>query len=294
VSTPLVSVIIPAYESHQTLPQCFDGLRRQTFRDFEVILVNSSPDPLTAEIARREYPDARFRQSSRRLLPHAARNLGAGLARGELFVFTDPDCRLAPDCLEWIVRGHREGHHAIGGAIENAGGSAFIDAVHIAKFAWWLPGGDPGHRPDIPTALAAYSRELWQRIGPFRGDLWCGDTLLALRLRALGERPWFEPRALLYHIHEGGMRRFLDERFSRGRDFGIGRPRQQSWSRARALVYLLGVAVLPLIMTARSLRYARHGRSFVALLRALPVVFAGNLAWCAGEAVSHAGLIWNE
>src|ERR1700693_1391483 len=100
---PRVSVIIPAFCSTGTLPQCLARLREQRFRDFEVVLVNSSPEPATADLTRRHFPEARFEQSPVRLLPHAARNAGVRLAQGEILVFTDPDCYMHPDTLEQLV-----------------------------------------------------------------------------------------------------------------------------------------------------------------------------------------------
>ena len=42
---PAVSVIIPAYNSHDTLAGCLEALSRQTFQDFETLVVDSGPDP---------------------------------------------------------------------------------------------------------------------------------------------------------------------------------------------------------------------------------------------------------
>jgi CDP-glycerol glycerophosphotransferase len=43
MSAPAVSVIVAAYNSEDFLPRCLDSLENQTFRDFETIVVNSSP-----------------------------------------------------------------------------------------------------------------------------------------------------------------------------------------------------------------------------------------------------------
>ena len=51
-SNPLVSVVIPAYNEEKYLPACLEALSRQTFRDFEVVVVDNNSTDRTAEIAR--------------------------------------------------------------------------------------------------------------------------------------------------------------------------------------------------------------------------------------------------
>ena len=107
---PVVSILIPAYRSDDTLAECLAALRAQQFLDREVIVVNSSPGAATRRVVERHFPETIFEQAPGRLLPHAARNRAAALARGEILVFTDPDCRARPDWLERLVAAHRAGH----------------------------------------------------------------------------------------------------------------------------------------------------------------------------------------
>ena len=99
---PKISVILPAYHSYDTLNDCLKGLKSQHFDDFEIIVINSSQENRTQYILKDTFPEALFIQSTARLFPHHARNLGIKKARGELFVFTDPDCMAKPDWLEKI------------------------------------------------------------------------------------------------------------------------------------------------------------------------------------------------
>jgi glycosyltransferase involved in cell wall biosynthesis len=290
-AAPAVSVIIPAYRSQATVASCLESLRRQSFTDFETILVDSTPDPETASLVRARFPEVRLHHHPQRLLPHAARNQGARMARGHILVFTDPDCEMRPDWLERLVRAHEAGRPAVGGGVANASGGWFARAVHMAKYAWWLPGGEPGWRPDIPSANASYSRALWERIGPFRGDCFCGDTLLSSSLAATGARPWFDPRAIVAHHHRCGWREFLAERWSRGYDYGATRPRVEHWSRLRIAIYVAASPLVPVVMTWRALRFALRSGHAGAMLLAAPVVMCGYATRAIGEAAGHARLL---
>jgi glycosyltransferase involved in cell wall biosynthesis len=103
---PAVSVIIPAYDSHETIVGCLAALAGQTFRDFETIVVDSGPDETTARLVAASFPWVRFERSPHRLLPHAARNRGIEMAQADLLVFTDPDIYARPAWLERLVAAH--------------------------------------------------------------------------------------------------------------------------------------------------------------------------------------------
>ncbi len=89
---PLISIVIPTKNSARTLRLCLESVYSQTFRDFEVIMVDAFSDDGTREIAR-EY-GVRFMRS-RASLP-GARNLGFSRAKGDVFVSIDSDMVLEP------------------------------------------------------------------------------------------------------------------------------------------------------------------------------------------------------
>jgi glycosyltransferase involved in cell wall biosynthesis len=283
-----VSVILPAWNSQDTVAACLESLRAQSFRDFEVILVDSSPNQETDELVRKRFPEVHLHRSASRLWPHAARNLGVTLARGEVLVFSDPDCVMTPDWLERLVAASDDGHPLAGGAVASLHEGWFPTGVHLCKYGWWLPGGRAGTRPALPSANVSYTRELFERIGPFPEE-WCGDTMLAQRAVAIGVAPWFEPRARILHDQLTTWPAFLRERWQRGYDYGTVRPRVEGWSRARSLAYVAATPLIVAVMLIRALRYAMASGHLTILVRCLPVVAMGCGAWSWGEATAHWG-----
>lgn len=81
-------MVIPVYGSQRTLGDCLASLARQSFPSFEVVIVDSSPEPACGDLAD-TFPGVRYRRSDRRLYPHEARNRGAAEARGDLLAFAD-------------------------------------------------------------------------------------------------------------------------------------------------------------------------------------------------------------
>ena len=97
VSSPAVTVVITCRNHAHFLPDAIDSVQRQTFRDFELIVVDDGSTDATAAVAAR-YPDARYVWQAHAGLP-AARNAGVRAARGRHVVFLDADDRLLPAAL---------------------------------------------------------------------------------------------------------------------------------------------------------------------------------------------------
>jgi glycosyltransferase involved in cell wall biosynthesis len=161
---PRASVVISAFHSDVTIADCLQSLRDQTFRDFEVIVVNSSPEERTRRIVEERFQEMHFEQSPTRLLPHAARNRGAACARGDLLVFTDPDCRAHADWLEQLVRALDAGHPLVCGAIELRETGWFARGVHLCKYSFRLSRLPAGPCWVAGTANAGCTRELWKTV----------------------------------------------------------------------------------------------------------------------------------
>ena len=240
---PRVSVILPAYYSHSTIRASLETLRAQWFRDFEVIVVNSSPEGRTATVVK-EFPEVHFIQNPARLLPHAARNRGAIEARGDLLVFSDPDCVAHPDWLKFLVNAWESGRAVCGGAMGLASSGWFECGVHLCKFHALLENQPAGARWILPTANVAYAREAWARIGPLDGELFCGDAILSWRARDAGLENWFEPRAVVAHRHGGTVAAFVRERFRRGTEFGAVRAVYEQWPGRKLIARLAATPLL--------------------------------------------------
>ncbi|MBV9241749.1 MAG: glycosyltransferase family 2 protein [Acidobacteria bacterium] len=97
---PKVSVVIPAYNSADTIEESLKSVRAQKFREHEVIVVNDgSPDTEKFERVIRHYLEdiVYIRQKNSGAGP--ARNLGIDHARGEIIAFLDADDVWLPDFL---------------------------------------------------------------------------------------------------------------------------------------------------------------------------------------------------
>jgi len=98
-----ISIIIPSWNGKALLAACLESLRGQTWRDFEVLVVDDGSTDGTGEFVAQADPAVRVTR-----LPHnsgfcIATNTGIRESEGELVFLLNNDMTLAPDCLERLV-----------------------------------------------------------------------------------------------------------------------------------------------------------------------------------------------
>lgn len=106
VVLPMVSIIVPAYNAKGTLPRLLRSILEQTFRDFEVIVVNDGSSDATEEVFYKVAGnDSRFRLVSlgQNRGVSNARNVGIDHAQGVFLYFCDADDWLLPEAFEELV-----------------------------------------------------------------------------------------------------------------------------------------------------------------------------------------------
>lgn len=293
---PKVAVVIPAWNSHSTIVRCLEALAEQTFRDFETVVVDSSPGNETSDIVPTRFPGVNYWHSPTRLYPHAARNEGVRRATAPILVFTDPDIYARPDWLEQMVRAHDETGEAIVGAIDCAGRRWLDRGIHISKFSKWLPGGARREVDMGPTAALLVRRSDYDATGGFAGDIFLGDVEFSYALRARGRGLIFEPRAVVEHHHTQTPGGFVRERWGRGIMYGRLRAAHRGNDRLELLGWFL-VTALPLRFARNAMlvlsQCAKAGR-IGELLRTSPMVALGYAASLGGEALAYAQLLLSK
>lgn len=153
MSGPAISVITPVYQSAAFLERCADSVRRQTFSDWELLLIDdASTDASPALCDRLAGQDRRIRafHQARNQGVSAARNRGLEAARGECVAFLDADDQFVPETLSalWTLR-EQSGTDAAGCAHWNVTPAA----------DWKKPAGAGGTRGK-PEAIERESVEL--------------------------------------------------------------------------------------------------------------------------------------
>ena len=104
-----VSVVIPMYNAAEFIRECLDSLLIQTFRDFEVIVVDDCSTDLSCEIVKSYIPKFNGRLKLTNTEKNSGtdcvpRNIGMMLARGEYILFIDSDDMILATALETLYK----------------------------------------------------------------------------------------------------------------------------------------------------------------------------------------------
>lgn len=114
-SRPAVSVVLPTYNRASLLPDVLEDLRRQTFEDFEVVVVDDGSDDGTERMFREDDRGGiRYVRHETNRGASAARNTGIQKARGRYIAFQDSDDRWRPQKLEKQVAVMQEAPERVG------------------------------------------------------------------------------------------------------------------------------------------------------------------------------------
>lgn len=99
----LVSVVIPVYNVEDYIVDCLNSIQNQSFKQFEVVIVNDGSTDSTMEIVNDYLKNVSFKytvinQQNRGIA--ASRNVGLNASKGKYIIFVDSDDMLKSNCLE--------------------------------------------------------------------------------------------------------------------------------------------------------------------------------------------------
>jgi GT2 family glycosyltransferase len=215
---PRMSVVVCSYNGARTIRDCFEGLLRLQYPDYEVIVVDDGSTDETAAIAE-EYGFRLIRTENRGL--SRARNTGLGAATGEIVAYIDDDARPDPDWLSYLAAEFlRTNHVGVGGPnVAPPGDGTIAECVANA------PGG-PVHvlvsdreAEHIPGCNMAFRKEALEAIGGFdprfraAGD----DVDVCWRLQARGWTLGFSPAAMVWHHRRNSLRAYWRQQCGYGK-----------------------------------------------------------------------------
>ena len=214
------SVIIPAYNAGRTIGRCLDALLDQTMdRDaYEVIVVDDGSLDDTVRVSERVGVRVLSQQHRG---PAAARNLGAQQAQAPVVVFTDADCRPAPEWLEALLRPLEQPEIAgVKGRYATTQRGIVARLVQAEYEEKYQRLSAQQYIDFVDTYSAAYRRDLFLSSGGFDvsfREAAMEDPELSFRLAEQGHKLVFAPSAVVFHLHPDSWGRYLRRKFRVGR-----------------------------------------------------------------------------
>jgi GT2 family glycosyltransferase len=227
MTDPTVSIIIPTRNGAHLLPECLDALWKQTYRDFEIVVVDDASTDNTYNLLL-GYPEVKKVVRLPGARGHgfvAAANSGIGESKGRIIVMLNNDAVPDPSWLNELISAlDRHPWAAMAASrlmlyaqpdhFHSAGDYYGLDGVPNSRGVWQLDKGQYEHEEEVfgpCAAAAAYRRDILEDVAgcggtdpPYRvfdPQLWmyCEDVDLNLRARLRGHRTVYVPTARVRH-----------------------------------------------------------------------------------------------
>jgi glycosyltransferase involved in cell wall biosynthesis len=188
------SVAICVFNEEEYVAKCIEELLGQTFRDFELIVVDDHSTDNTADLVR-SFKDEKIKyfRNEKQLGLTKSRNVSLSLCDGEYVFFTDGDCTVAKD---WIEQGIKTLEANRCAAVE--GRICYVSNDYEPTFSDHVMKNEaPGN---FMTGNIAYRRDILERVGGFDEKyIYLSDRNLGLKVLRAGGRTCYNPNMIVYH-----------------------------------------------------------------------------------------------
>lgn len=169
-----VSIIIPAYNQAQWLPDAVNSALNQTV-PCEVIIVNDGSTDNTDEVAKQFYVDKYVVKENGGL--SSARNAGIKEATGEWILTLDADDKIAPDFVEKCLK-YKDEYDIIGTGQQEFG---YSNEKHLFKTN---PTFQDFVQSNQINCCSLYRKKIWEELGGYDEEMKIGYEDFDLWLRA--------------------------------------------------------------------------------------------------------------
>ncbi len=186
-----VSVVVLTYNSEKTIRRCLDSLLHQTYREFELIIVDDGSSDTTRKILS-SYKDSRIKihYNQKNSGIAKSRNIGWKESTGDYVFFTDSDCTPMSTWLE-------EGIRTLQGGCSFVTGLTFYENARTSLRHKIVQGKDAFY-----TCNLGFKRTALESIHGFdeRLKMWAEDKDICYRILKKGGEKEFNEKMMVIHL----------------------------------------------------------------------------------------------
>jgi glycosyltransferase involved in cell wall biosynthesis len=204
---PTLSVVIPTHNREKYLAQAINSVLRQSYRDYEIIVVDDGSTDKTAKLVASLSPPVRYIYQENKG-PSAARNTGIINADGRYIAFLDSDDKFLPEKLEVVMKHmakHPECHflHSYYYNINKKGKRTKLRRPLDCKDKDMLRYHLLRRRFTIRTSTVVVDRKCFDKVGLFNEDYpYSQDWDMWLRLAKYYKADCIKKPLVGYRIHK--------------------------------------------------------------------------------------------
>lgn len=210
------SIIVPVYNRIDEVEDLLKSLSEQTFRDFEVIIVEDGSTEPCKDAVEKYQPvlDVKYFYKSNEGRS-IARNFGIEKSTGDYLIFFDSDCVIPPGYFATVTEALAQYPLDCYGGPDSAHESFSTTqrAINVAMTSYLTTGGIRGGKVSMEkftprTFNMGFSRRVYDSVGGFR-EMFSEDIDMSMRIRNAGFSTGLLHRAAVFHKRRIDFRKFF-------------------------------------------------------------------------------------
>lgn len=213
------SFVIPVFNRPDEVDELLESLTHQTFRDFEVVIVEDGSSVPCKEVVAKYSNSLTLKYFEKQNSgPGQTRNYGAERAEGEYLLILDSDCIVPPTYLEAIETELKENPADAFGGPDRAHSSftAVQKAINYAMTSFFTTGGIRGGKKKLdkfyPRSFnMGIHAEVYRALGGFSKMRFGEDIDFSIRIFKGGYRCRLFPEAWVWHKRRTDFRKFFKQ-----------------------------------------------------------------------------------
>ena len=218
--TPLVTVIVPAYNEEKTLGKTVDALLKLSYPNKEIIVVDDGSTDGTLETAKMHAKNDLTNVTTK---PNGGKwdalNSGAKAANGEFIVCIDADTLLDSNALQHLIKHFNDPNiAAVAGNVKVGNRRGLLTKLQALEY---VVGINLHRRSEanlqnvtvVPGPIGAFRTSALKEIGLFEGDTFAEDADITLKILKAGYKTVYEPQAIGYTEAPRSMTSLAKQRY---------------------------------------------------------------------------------
>ncbi len=213
------SIIVPVYNRPDEVAELLESLKNQTFKNFEVIMVEDGSAILSEKVCREYMGQLNLKYFYKENTgPGLSRNFGMQKAGGNYFIILDSDVTLPENYMQTVFNELTVDYtDAYGGPDAAAPDFSPIQkAINYAMTSWLTTGGIRGKGQKFdkfyPRSFnMGISKKVFLKTGGFSAMRYGEDIDLSIRMMQAGFKTKLFPKAFVYHKRRNNWHNFFNQ-----------------------------------------------------------------------------------
>ena len=219
--SPLVSIIILNYNAGELLLNCVDSLKKSTYPNLEILVVDNISSDDSQKKCKERFPDIKLIQNNKNLGYCGGNNVGIKEAKGTFVVILNPDTIIEPNCINELISAYNKFGEGLyqpkilslneDNTIQSTG-----NMLHVFGFGFARDKGNKVTNKEESIEKIGYasgtclftSREVFDKIGLLDEFLFLyhDDLDLGWRAAQIGINSYYVPKSKIFHVESYSLK----------------------------------------------------------------------------------------